>query len=753
MYNTLQTGETKKIGDRTIVNLNGTWEVGESIEAEEMASVFGHTTPVPGLLTSAQPEFPHLGEFESVGLQHSKMNWKNCTGGVVDLPINEEALKYNFGLSEQERNYFWYKKIFHAPTKHEYADLIVLKARYGSKVWVNGIAVGSNDSCFTSARYNVSDIIKWDEDNEIIIRIGAHPEVIPEGNLNMEDMEHEHWFPGIWDDVELYCYNNVAVRSIQFAPKISPKQVLIETEIENMAQKQVEVTVTQKIMTQDMMAIVAESRKTYLLAPQERKTVQCTIMLPEYAQLWSPEDPNLYVVETSTEGDCELNRFGLREIGFRTDTRKFHLNGEIYYLRGGMIMLGRFFEDPLCGQFPWNDEWIHKLIGENRREMSWNATKYSLADVPRRWLEIADEEGLMGYPELPIWMFNPERPESFNGYVKTYDMESIMRDVETWVRDQRNHTSIICWCGALETCVDWLGNDVIPLGRSLDLEKRAWINSYNPPVGPDDPIEDHPYRFTLNGLPEEWNIPGFDMLTLESECGHMRQSTIGTPTLSTGHAMTISEYEWLWLTRGGEVSRYLANTYHKLPYPVSTAMERQETCNYLLAGMTEYWRAHRNYAQVIFHAWLAGDTGPGHCAVCDYFKDPQTLEFQPAFYKYVKEAFKPLGVYLEFWKREVQMGEERIFYVMLINDYHEEKNGEVILTIDYDDGDSFEIEKKSFTMGGNGSSTIKYVMHMPEKIGKATMKATAVTDDGLSTTSYRWIEVKKEIAPRPYGEY
>lgn len=753
MFNTLKNGEVKKIGNRTIVNLNGTWQIGESVGADEIATAFDHVAPVPGLLTTAEPAFKDIGAFESRTLQYAKKNWVQCTGGVVSLPVDEEALNSYYGRSLQERNYFWCKRTFVAPDAHQRAELVVLKARFGSKVWLNGKEVGSNDSSFVSARYDVTGQINWGGENELIIRIGAHLGVMPEGILNMEDHEHEKWYPGIWDDVELYCYNTAAVRSVQFAPKIDPKEVLIETEVENLADQAAEITVTHVIKTQDMSAVVAEAKETYLLQPGAVKAVQCTVPMPADAKLWSTESPNLYVVETSTDGDTELNRFGLREVCFRSDTKRFYLNREICFLRGGMIMLGRFMEDPLCKQLPWTEKWVRRLIRGGMDEMHWNAAKYSLADVPRKWLEIADEEGLLGYPELPIWIFNPKHPEFFHGYVRTFNMEWLMRDVAQWVRDQRNHASLFCWCAALESCAEFIGKDLIPLGRSLDLEKRAWINSYDVPGGEDDPLEDHPYRFTTNGLPEEWGVPGFDMLQLESEVGHLRHSSIGSPGVPTGHALMISEYEWLWLTRGGEVSRYLANTYHKLPYPTDTPMERQETCNYLLAGMTEYWRAHRNICSLIFHCWLAGDTGPGHCAVCDYYKDPTTLEFQPAFKKYVRESFKPLGVYLEFWKREVQAGENRVFYVMTVNDYLERKEGEIILTMEYDDGEVIELGRRPFAMGPNGSYTVKYDILMPEKCGKATMKATAVTEDGLMTTSYRWVEVKTEIPPRPYGQF
>src|SRR2546422_5330785 len=39
------------------------------------------------------------------------------------------------------------------------------------------------------------------------------------------------------------------------------------------------------------------------------------------------------------------------------------------------------------------------------------------------------------------------------------------------------------------------GELIIPAVRGLDLSNRPWENSYNSPVGADDPVEDHPYEF------------------------------------------------------------------------------------------------------------------------------------------------------------------------------------------------------------------------------------------------------------------
>ena len=198
MYNIVKNDETKKVGKRTIVNLNGSWQIEDSVDANEMPVVYGHTAPIPGLLTSAEPAFEDIGNFESRMYQYSKGNWKVCTGGVVDLPQDEAAMAAEYGVAYQERNYFWCRRTFKAPAAHSFAKLVVLKARFGSKVWINGKEVGENASSFISADYDISDAIRWNEENEIVIRIGAHPGVLPPGNFNMEDCEHEHWHP-VWD--------------------------------------------------------------------------------------------------------------------------------------------------------------------------------------------------------------------------------------------------------------------------------------------------------------------------------------------------------------------------------------------------------------------------------------------------------------------------------------------------------------------------------------------------------------------------
>jgi beta-galactosidase len=129
------------------------------------------------------------------------------------------------------------------------------------------------------------------------------------------------------------------------------------------------------------------------------------------ARLWSPEDPFLYVLETTTGGDSLTTRFGMREFRFDTATKRAYLNGRPYFLRGSNITLHRFFEDPL-GALPWDEAWVRKLLGDLPKKLHWNAFRFCIGPVPDRWLDIADEAGLLIQNEFFVWTGAPAGPST-----------------------------------------------------------------------------------------------------------------------------------------------------------------------------------------------------------------------------------------------------------------------------------------------------------------------------------------------------
>ena len=68
----------------------------------------------------------------------------------------------------------------------------------------------------------------------------------------------------------------------------------------------------------------------------------------------------------------------------------------------------------------------------------------------------------------------------------------------------------------------------------------------------------------------------------------------------------------------------------------------------------------------MYLAYLDGDLPDAF--TCDNFRDVARLKLEPHFEDYMREAFKPLGVYLDFWQPALAAGARRSYRVTLVND-------------------------------------------------------------------------------------
>ena len=66
-----------------------------------------------------------------------------------------------------------------------------------------------------------------------MIRVGAHPGVLPSNVSAGSDFEKVRWTPGIYDDVSVLLSGNPVIETIQVAPRISPKSITIEVRLRN----------------------------------------------------------------------------------------------------------------------------------------------------------------------------------------------------------------------------------------------------------------------------------------------------------------------------------------------------------------------------------------------------------------------------------------------------------------------------------------------------------------------------------------
>ena len=706
---------------RVVVPLDGTWSVADSAAAEEIPARFDHAVAVPGLTNQAKPKFADVDHYET----HEYV-WTMSHYGV--LPANDKCA--GLGRTRQKRNYFWYQRTFTVPAPKASAVLVVDKAQFGTAVWLNGKKVGEHLGCFTAGRFNVTDALRWKGENRLVIRIGAHPGALPDWAPAGSDGEKASWTPGIYDSVSLLLADPPAIESVQVAPRIGTSTILVQTRVVNHGAACV-AELSHRVTTWKGGQPVGQPvRQRVQLAAGEQKVFTQTVPVPG-AVLWSPENPFLYVLETATGGDSCTTRFGMREFRCDGTTRRAMLNGKVYYLRGASITLHRFFGDPKCGALAWDDAWVRKLLVDIPRRMHWNSFRLCIGPPPRKWLDVADEAGLLLQYEFPIW--SDREPLRH----KLWREGEVIEQLKEFVRDNWNHPSVAIWDASNETHWDFLGNKAIPAVRSLDLSGRPWENGYNAPQSAGDPCEDHPYMFI--GHVFQPKPPFFQMADLEK----MQERKPPGPKFFSTHATIINEYDWLWLHRDGTPTVLSKKVFDHLLAPVATPDQRNELCAYLLGGLTEFWRAHRQYAGVMYLAYLDADLP--HAFTCDNFQDVQRLMLEPHFADYMGEAFKPLGVYVNFWQPELPAGTSRSYRVMMVNDTAEQAKGRLELVWQAEaGGQTLARAQQAFDIPALGQMSCDMVLATPAQAGRYVLTARAACDgkSGSPTIARRKVAVK-----------
>ena len=708
---------------RTTLSLDGNWDVEDSVNPDAMPKSYSHKAPVPGLTHAAVPAFKDVDQYQSRELLSNLVQQGRYSRADFEKLGNAR------GISRQERNYFWYRRAFDAPARNVVAILEVNKSQFGTVVYLNGTRVGAHDPCFTAAYFNVTSSIRWGAPNELALRIGAHPGVLPSNVSQGTDFEKNRWTPGIYDDVKLLVMDNPVISNVQIAPQLagsgSPSRILVQTELHNYGDHAISTKVRQQAFESKTRAAGSDPVETQIaVSAGETKTLTQTVPIPN-AHLWTPEDPFLYALSTITDGDSLDTRFGMREFRFDTVTQRAYLNGRPYFLRGSNITLHRFFEDPESGTLPWDETWLHRLLVEIPKQMHWNAFRFCIGPVPDRWLEIADENGLLIQYEYMVWTGHP----SWRGdYHDRYDTKELVTEYNEWVRDNWNHPSVAIWDANNETWMPQFAGEVISKVRGLDLSKRPWENSYNAPAGPDDPVEDHQYLFYDLAMSENPNTTqsggsAFKITDLETMMGPAPTEA----TIKTGHALILNEYGWVWLNRDGTPTLLTQKLYPRLLGDQDTTENRFAMQAYLLGGETEFWRAYRRYAGVLHFVYLTASDPKAFTS--DHFRNLQRLELEPHFAKAMEQAFNPLGVYLNFWHPTLNPGEEKEFTIAMVNDEDRPRSGTLRLVFTSVDGKPATAEEVPFSLAPLGADSYTIALKAPAIPGKYTLEAIARPDD------------------------
>jgi hypothetical protein len=356
--------------------------------------------------------------------------------------------------------------------------------------------------------------------------------------------------------------------------------------------------------------------------------------------------------------------------------------------------------------------------------MHWNSLRYCIGFPPESWYRIADEEGFLIQDEFPLWEPHP-KPGQLDG-------DELAQEYTAWLQERWNHPCVVVWDACNETLSPETGKAISKV-RQLDYSNRPWDNGYSPGVDRADVLELHPYHFSN---------PSFRLAQIAADKGTLNWTPGKQPII-------VNEYGWLWLNRDGTPTTLTRQQYRNLLGPESTEAQRRHLYARTMAAETEFWRSHRACAGVLHFCGLGYSRPDGQTS--DHWTDVEHLTWDPEFYRYVRDAFAPVGLMIDAWAEEYPPGKPQEIPVAVINDTYEDWQGQVQLRL-VQDSKLIEESSQSCSVPALERGQVKFTIHVPAQSGDYRLEALLVGVGGEPVRSLRDFAVLDEAGRRArYG--
>ncbi len=343
---------------------------------------------------------------------------------TVRLPHTTVELPFHYFDESLYQGICGYRKVF-VPEETWQGKCVILTveaAAHKADVILNGEHLLTHNSGYTAFEIDLAPFLKWHEENILVIKVDSHE------TLNIPPFGHVidyMTFSGLYREVYLdICpqkhIKDVFAKVSQVQPSadgIRGKAVLAsEITLEGIAQGKI----CQALLTR-------EGEKLIDFPAQE------VVHQLEDIQLWSPESPALYLLQTSLyDGETLLDThtvtIGIREISFLADG--LYINGQKQKLRG----LNRHQSFPYVG-YAMPRSMQRKDAEILKEELCVNAVRTSHYPQSHHFLERCDELGLLVFTEIPGWQHLGD---------EAWKAQAV-KNTEEMVLQYRNHPSIFLW--------------------------------------------------------------------------------------------------------------------------------------------------------------------------------------------------------------------------------------------------------------------------------------------------------------------
>ena len=409
----------------------------------------------------------------------------------------------------------------------------------------------------------------------------------------------------------------------------------------------------------------------------------------------------------------------MRKFKFDPATGRAMLNGKPYFMRGSNITLYRFFEDSECGNLPWEEKWV-RLLHQRVKDMHWNCLRYCIGFPPEAWYDIADEAGILIDDEFPIWYGG----KGWSKWCKGLD-DRLAVEYREWVQDRWNHPCVAIWDANNETISDRRGH---PAG--------AGTRSFHPAVG------QQLHRPAAAG--RYVRVAPVSLLQCELQAGQSGNCRSGSARQRHPQRRQARGGHQRIRLAVGQPRRHAdhahAQLYRNLVGENATAAQRFHVQATYTAAETEFWRAHRHAAAVMHFTTLGYSRPDGQ--TCDHWTKGGVarLQWEPEFHKYVRDAFAPVGLMVDYWSGRAVHGAKVRVPVMLLNDLDQAWQGPVALRLKCGERVLFEA-KQDCRLEPLGEAKIGFDVAWPEEVVPCALEAELRGADGEPVHSVRDIEI------------
>ena len=454
--------------------------------------------------------------------------WKNLytqsNSVSTQLPATVEQYFWNrngssFGINGNYVGVSWFTSSMDIPVswKGKLVRLSFESTRMRAEIYINNQLAGYHLFDGLPFTLDISKFVKYGEGNHIAVRITD-----PNGNFAWQDYSGLKWgayetvpshgFGGITGKVFLEAKDNIYVDDIYIKNKPEKNAIDVEIALHN-SSKEIQGELVLLIAKAGEQEVIL-TKKSNITVPVKGVILKEHLSVPN-AKLWSPDNPDLYVLKAEWKGkdgslDKQIKRFGFRwfEVKEVNGDKMFFLNDKRIVLRSA-ISWGHW---PVNGIFP-TDQLARKQILAAKK-LGMNMLNFHRGIGQKKILDLADELGLLYYEEPGGYRNSAYFPADSYLY-KIWKREKLLE----MIRRDRSHPSLIIYNMINESGRDPRPNEIEDIRDAHQLDETRVITFTSNNVPETSPLSFNesirkihmlPYDTTLHkmGWWDAHNAPG-----------------------------------------------------------------------------------------------------------------------------------------------------------------------------------------------------------------------------------------------------